>query len=481
MKKKPTTFLAGFDQQDTKSRIQGSSSLRFTPKSTFSLKNNALCGITLFPWLSILWNYGVYIDFIYIPRVIFLTALSLVNSALALIEWLLWESRIQATKLPDDPIFIIGHPRTGTTLLHNLLSLDTENFYTSTTFTVGFPSSFIWFESLGKRLFAGVIEKTRPMDNMPLHFDLPQEDELATNMLSGGKSYYMPLWFMRQEPMFRPYISFDGEEDSEVNDKGHNKADISHARAEWTKHFLYFMKKITLRYQLMQSSSSSSPKSKSTHPGARLLIKSPVHTGRVKLLRELFPRASFIYLHRNPYEVLQSSAHMADTAYWFCYLNVPTNEQIAEFILWQFQTLWRLYNKDACLVNANANAINNENDNENDNGNDDRIKHRATRSSRRRLSRKSVKEARTLAKDVMEVAYKEELVGDTLSTLRAIYKHIGVKLSKDREQVLYEKPISMLSEYKVNSFVELPQHVEKLIEERWRGCFDAFGYEIRNE
>lgn len=52
------------------------------------------------------------------------------------------------------------------------------------------------------------MEKTRPMDSMPLHFDLPQEDELATNMLSGGCSYYMPLWFMKQEPYFRRYLDF---------------------------------------------------------------------------------------------------------------------------------------------------------------------------------------------------------------------------------------------------------------------------------
>ena len=38
----------------------------------------------------------------------------------------------------------------------------------------------------------------------------------------------------------------------------------------------------------------------------------------------------FIYIHRNPYEVLYSAAHMADTAYWYCYLNTPTDEQITE-------------------------------------------------------------------------------------------------------------------------------------------------------
>jgi hypothetical protein len=33
-----------------------------------------------------------------------------------------------------------------------------------------------------------------------------------------------------------------------------------------------------------------------------LLIKSPVHTGRVKLLLQMFPRARFLYIHRHPME-----------------------------------------------------------------------------------------------------------------------------------------------------------------------------------
>ena len=41
------------------------------------------------------------------------------------------------------------------------------------------------------------MDKTRPMDNMRLHFDLPQEDELATNVLSGGCSPYLQISVMK--------------------------------------------------------------------------------------------------------------------------------------------------------------------------------------------------------------------------------------------------------------------------------------------
>jgi len=114
------------------------------------------------------------VDWCYIPRVLFITLVSLFNSLLTAVEWLLYERLIAATALPEDPVFVIGHPRTGTTLLHNLLASDDKAFYFCSTFCAGFPSCFLWFERLGKVIFAGAIEPTRPMDAMPLHFDLPQ-------------------------------------------------------------------------------------------------------------------------------------------------------------------------------------------------------------------------------------------------------------------------------------------------------------------
>ena len=250
--------------------------LNFKQKNVYSMKNNPMCGVTLSKWASILYKYWQYIEIQYIPRVIFITIMSIVNSALSFVENFLYGASIQSQQLPDNPVFIIGHPRTGTTLIHNLLSSDESSFYYCTTFCAGFPSSFIWFEKYGKRLFSSVIEKTRPMDSMPLHFDLPQEDECATNVLSGGVSYYMPLWLMKQEPEFRRYLDFSPTEGGNPQDE-----------AQWTASFTYLLKKLSFRAKRNNSIGSR-----------RLLIKSPVHTARVPLLRKLFPRAQFIYVHR---------------------------------------------------------------------------------------------------------------------------------------------------------------------------------------
>lgn len=244
--------------------------LKFTPKFSKSTKNNPLSGICFPAWLEILRDRWHQIDYrTYWPRIIMISFLSIFNSFLALIEYYIYEPSIQKTTPHPNPIFILGHPRTGTTLLHSLLALDDEQFDICTTFCAGFPSCFLWFERIGKALFRGILDETRPMDNVILDFDLPQEDELATNVLSAGVSPYMPLFFMSQEPEFRPYYAFD--DDAASDEALPEQHQMAEARQRWKQAFYYLCKKLTLRS--MKKNSKSDLK-------RRLILKSPVHTAR---------------------------------------------------------------------------------------------------------------------------------------------------------------------------------------------------------
>ena len=112
---------------------------------------------------------------------------------------------------------------------------------------------------------------------------------------------------------FRKYLDFSKDEGG-----------CSEDECLWSISFIHLMKKLTLRSQML------SERDGTDHSLKRLLIKSPIHTARIPLLRRLFPQATFIYIHRDPYAVYKSAIHMADTAYWFCYLNTPTDQQILE-------------------------------------------------------------------------------------------------------------------------------------------------------
>lgn len=59
------------------------------------------------------WHYAVLYTFV-----------SVINSILGLLQKLVFGKRVAETAIADPPIFIIGHWRTGTTLLHELLVLD---------------------------------------------------------------------------------------------------------------------------------------------------------------------------------------------------------------------------------------------------------------------------------------------------------------------------------------------------------------------
>jgi len=71
----------------------------------------------------------------------------------------------------------------------------------------------------------------------------------------------------------------------------------------------------------------------------QLVLKSPCHTGRVRLLLKLYPGAKFVFVHRNPYEVFLSGAHMASTTYGWMFLQSPSDEDLQEYIFKQGEIL----------------------------------------------------------------------------------------------------------------------------------------------
>ena len=49
----------------------------------------------------------------YFPRLAFLSLMSVVNTVGSVADWLLYGRAIAAQPLNPDPVFILGHPRTG--------------------------------------------------------------------------------------------------------------------------------------------------------------------------------------------------------------------------------------------------------------------------------------------------------------------------------------------------------------------------------
>lgn len=236
--------------------------------------------------------------------------MSLINSAVSIFEYWLYHDKIASQRIHPEPVFILGHPRTGTTHLHNLLAVDKRFAYVNT-FQAGFPSGFLLLEKLSWCL-GWLIDKTRPMDDMPLSFNTPAEDEIAVNMLTGGISPYACLTFMTRYKNILHYCTFENCTDDD--------------REAWLESFLWFLKKVSF-----------------VSGGRPLIIKSPVHIGRFHIFKKIFPRAKFVFIHRDPITVFLSSAHMIQEYFTFCYLARPTDEELTEYILDQHALLYDVY------------------------------------------------------------------------------------------------------------------------------------------
>lgn len=173
------------------------------------------------------------------------------------------------------PVFIVGHWRSGTTHLYNLLSRD-PNFGYVTPLAAGMPWDFLLLGSLLRPLLERLVPRDRLIDRVPVTPDAPQEDEIALASMQ-TLSFYHGMYFPRRlDEWFDRGVFFDGAGPRAVR--------------RWCDRVRYFVAKLAL-----------------AQPGRRLLIKNPVYTARVALLRELWPDARFVHIHRNPYIVFQST------------------------------------------------------------------------------------------------------------------------------------------------------------------------------
>jgi hypothetical protein len=93
-------------------------------KHRWSLGHNYLAGITAGDWWRLLRVNGFAVDPVYWHRAAFVTVVSLINSFYRRKEERLHGQAVRAVAVTEPPLFVLGHWRTGTTHLHNLLAQD---------------------------------------------------------------------------------------------------------------------------------------------------------------------------------------------------------------------------------------------------------------------------------------------------------------------------------------------------------------------
>ncbi len=123
-----------------------------------------LQGMTLGDWWALLYRHRFAVDLQYLPRALVQTAASTSNSVNARIERGRFGRQIEAVKV-QAPLFILGHYRSGTTHLHNLLALDPQ-FAAPNLFQVLNPHTFLTTERWAAPVANRVIARRRYQDEM---------------------------------------------------------------------------------------------------------------------------------------------------------------------------------------------------------------------------------------------------------------------------------------------------------------------------
>ncbi len=261
---------------------------------------------------------GQKIDKAYRTKYNLTKALCWLLSATHPIERARYRKRVEKQDLKCDPLFVLGHWRSGTTFVHNVLSCDKRFGYTTTYQTV-FPHAMLFGQPLYKGTMKSIMPDKRPVDGLELRPDLPQEEEFALSAMMPN-SYYN-FWMYPQSMMeyAHKYLLMN-----DLSDEEHKLfADT------FTK-----LVKISLH----------------NTGGERYLSKNPPHTGRVKELLEIFPNAKFIYLMRNPYTVFESTRSFFSGTIKPLQFQDISVEQLTENFVEVYSQLYDKYQADKALI-----------------------------------------------------------------------------------------------------------------------------------
>ncbi|MHA7872598.1 MAG: sulfotransferase family protein, partial [Hyphococcus sp.] len=212
-------------------------------------------------------------------------------------------------------VFILGHWRSGTTHLYNIMCRSGAWGFVPPVAT-GLPWDLFGLARYFNPLLERALPEHRYIDNIPVTPDSPQEDEIAIANMSEA-SFYHGIYFPRAfAANVRRGLFFDGCSPADIRG--------------WQRQFTYFLRKLYL------------------HQDRRpLLIKNPVYTGRFKMLRDMFPGAKFIHIHRNPYDVFVSMRNFYEKLLKEFALQGYEHVDIDEAIFDVYDRMMRAYERDA--------------------------------------------------------------------------------------------------------------------------------------
>lgn len=356
--------------------------------------SGVLSGITLGDWLRLLRDNRCSIDVRFLPRAATTSLLAPLNSVMRRYEERRYAAKWNAVRI-EAPLFVLGHWRSGTTHLHYLLGQD-DRFACPVFYQVHFPHTFLSTEGRLSALTGFLMPRRRPYDNVRLALDVPDEDEFALCVL-GFTTPYLSGVFPRRAEYYDQFLTLQNLSPEIVE--------------RWKASLRTFLQKLTFKY------------------GKPLVVKSPTHTARIRLLLELFPDARFVHIHRDPYTVFQSLVHTHETGLPFARLQETRDFDWSARILRQYREMYDAFFDQRGLIPEGR---------------------------------------------FHELSFAE-LEQDPVGSMRGLYAALGLPGFEQVEQPV-RRYLDSLSGYRKNEFPDLGPEVRRRVAGEWGRCFEEWGY-----
>lgn len=371
--------------------------LKIDPQFYLNPKMQPLAGSTLTNIFRLLaWN-RFHVNWKFIPKLLYVLTLSALFLPIRLCERARYDKKIKDMKIPE-VLCIIGHFRSGTTFLHYLMGQDRNLSFVSTRETMA-PAMMLTLDRFIENIVKEHLPSKRPMDDLEMDARLPYEDEYALANLS-PYSFYHGWYFPRNiYHYFRKYVLFDNVSEE--------------IKEEWKEVYRYMIKKISFKY-------GNKP----------VLLKSPVNTGRIKLLLDTFPDIKFIHIYRNPYHVYLSTWRLYRSIIPIFSFQEVDVEFIDRLIIDFYKEVYKRYLEEKRYLDEN---------------------------------------------NLIEFKY-EEFVKDPLSHLKNIYSRFNLNWF-DEAKTRFERYLYKHRNYQAHQYV-VDDELRKKIGKEWEFAFKEFGYEI---
>jgi omega-hydroxy-beta-dihydromenaquinone-9 sulfotransferase len=245
-----------------------------------------------------------------------ISAAAAFNSLAAPLSEARFRRRLRTPPVTPPPLFILGHWRSGTTLLHELMMLD-PRFCCPSTYQCFAPSHFLLTEDVITRMLAWMMPAKRPMDNVAAGWSRPQEDEFALANL-GAPSPYRRMAFpatSSSEPVALDVTKLPAAE-----------------LDRWKQTLRWFLDRLAVR------------------DARRPVLKSPPHTARLGVLAGMFPEARFLHVVRDPFVVFPSTKRLWISLDEVQGLQVSKGESLDHYVFACFDEMYAAFERDRAAV-----------------------------------------------------------------------------------------------------------------------------------